>query len=104
MRVNDPNLTTGNTDALGGAGLERTQQAESVSRRKSGARGAGGGDSSDTVSLSNLSSQIRMQSAESPERVARLEQLGADVALGRYHVEARQLSQRLVEGAITPAS
>ena len=101
MRVNDPNLAGMTPDTVGGAGLERAQQTEAINRRTNGGAGGAAG-SPDSVSLSGLSSQLRAMSADSPERVQRLDKLSEDVAANRYQVDAHKVSDRLIEDAVRP--
>lgn len=94
MRIQDSNATP-----IGSRGLEKTDGAEATGRSRG--RGAelrsGGGDS---VELSSLGSQLARLTADSPERAARLEQLAADVASGRYQVDAQAVSQRLLDDSL----
>jgi flagellar biosynthesis anti-sigma factor FlgM len=93
MKVNDPklaNLTStqvGSTDRVDSA-AERQKRVES---------GAGSGDQ---VSLSSLTAKLRELDVDSPERAARLERLGADVASGRYQVDSAELSREIVSDSI----
>jgi anti-sigma28 factor (negative regulator of flagellin synthesis) len=100
MKVNDPNLTGVTPGQIGGAGLDQAQRTEVVGRRRPGGPGAAAGDSPDTVSLSGLSSEVRALNVDSPERLARLEKLSAEVAAGRYQADAQGVSKRLVDEAL----
>ena len=102
MKVNDPNTTGVSQEGIGGAGLQRAQQAERTGRQQVAGRSGGGGLSPDSVALSGLGSHIRTLSADSPERAAQLDKLGNDVQAGRYRVDAQQLSQHLIEDALKP--
>jgi anti-sigma28 factor (negative regulator of flagellin synthesis) len=70
--------------------------------------GSGGGDKSvltrpdrDRVQLSDLSARLLASGdAGASDRVARVQQLFSDVRAGRYQVDSRQLSSRLVDEAI----
>lgn len=101
MKVNDPNSNSVNGGAVGPA--DRAGHSSSI--RKTGIGGrydAYGDESPDRVALSDLSTQVRNLSFDSPEHTARLERLSADVRAGRYQVDARALSQSLVEQSLKP--
>jgi anti-sigma28 factor (negative regulator of flagellin synthesis) len=103
MKVNDPSMSGASPGNVGKSGLEKAQQLDAVVRNRYGREtDAGAGHEADQVELSELSAQLRAQSAESPERAAHLERLGAEVAGGRYRVDARELSRRLVEETLRP--
>jgi anti-sigma28 factor (negative regulator of flagellin synthesis) len=102
MKVNDPNLTAMTPDTVGGAGLDRAQQAEQTQRRSTVRSGSAAGQTPDSVSLSSLGSQIRALNVESPERLQKLDRLSEDVATNKYQVDVQALSNHLVENAIRP--
>ena len=102
MRVNDPNTTGVSQNGIGGAGLQRAQEADRTGQHKVGGGGKGDCLSSDSIALSSLGHQLRTLSVDSPQRVERLEKLSAEVQAGRYQVNAQQLSQQLVEDALKP--
>ena len=55
----------------------------------------------DQVQLSELSDRLlKIASAQSPERAARLERLRAEVRAGRYQVDPLKVSHALVEEAL----
>ena len=101
MKVNDPNLANVNSDALRGTGLDRAQQTESISRRGTGGA-ASADESTDQVSLSGFSEQLRAAHVDSPERVAHIEKLSNDVATGNYQADAAAVSHSIVESALRP--
>jgi flagellar biosynthesis anti-sigma factor FlgM len=78
-----------------------TQAPDTASIRQKRAESARG-DSRDEVSLSDLGTKLRELDAESPERAARLEQLAAEVAAGRYRVDAMKVSERIIEDVLRP--
>ena len=93
MRINDQNLTGISSSQLG-----RTQETESGNRH---GRGAGpGAAGNDQVQLSSLAGSLQALTGETPERAAHLERLSAEVAAGRYTVDAQALSQKIVDEAI----
>lgn len=103
MKVNDPNLTGAAAGQTGGTGLEKTHLTD-AQRRGGIGRDPSLAEVPDRVSLSAMSEQVKALSVDSPERIAKLEKLGSDVATGRYQVDAQALSQRLVEDALKPTS
>jgi len=97
MRTNDPNLT-----GISSLPPGRTPAAEAVSRQ--GPAGAPSGPAGeDQVHLSDLAGCLRSLSADTPERVARLERLSAEVEAGRYTVGAQALSRKIVDDALLTA-
>jgi hypothetical protein len=103
MRVNDPNASGLPPGALTGTGLGKAQETGRTSRAGWGGRGeAAGEESPDRVALSDLSGRVRELAADSPERVARLEKLSADVRAGRYEADPLELSRRLIEETLKP--
>lgn len=101
MKINDPNLNGVNSSGLNGSqGLDRTRATEAVQQgsRPGGGRRAEG--PSDQVQLSNLSQSLNAADSESPERVARVEQLRNQVASGNYNPDAQQVSQSLVQSTL----
>jgi anti-sigma28 factor (negative regulator of flagellin synthesis) len=60
--------------------------------------GKGGGE--DNVELSSLSHHLRVDDTASPEREARLQELARLVASGKYEVDAREVSRRIVDDSI----
>lgn len=103
MKVNDPNLSGTQSNAIGNPGLEKSHQAEASRNPGRTGKGRVAGGSPDQVSLSHLSSQLQMLNVDSPERLQRLDKLSLDVAAKRYQVDAREVSHRLVEEALKPA-
>jgi flagellar biosynthesis anti-sigma factor FlgM len=94
MKINDP-YTSGALAPL----AERTGSAEAVTtgaeNKQAAARAATQGD---RVHLSDLSDRLlKVASAQSAERAARLERLGAEVRAGRYQVDPLKVSHALVE-------
>jgi anti-sigma28 factor (negative regulator of flagellin synthesis) len=55
----------------------------------------------DNVQLSSLSYQLRVEDPNSIESNARLEELSRLVASGRYNVDSREVSRRIVDDSIT---
>ena len=104
MKVNDPNSTAMNPDSIGGAGLDRAQQADAIGRRGGGGAGRVSGDATDTVSLSGLGNQLRRLSADSTERTGRMDKLSLSVESRSYIVDAMTLSHLLVEDALAPST
>jgi flagellar biosynthesis anti-sigma factor FlgM len=96
VKVDDPKLTGMSPSQVGG-----TQAPDSVSVRPK-KTDPGPGNSRDEVSLSDLGTKLRQFDSESPERAARLEQLAAEVAAGRYSVDPMKVSDRMIEDALRP--
>ena len=70
---------------------------------REGARGAGLAGSSartDRVQLSNLSEYIAAARSDSPAHVAKLGELTATVASGRYHVDAQVVSHAMIQDSL----
>ena len=103
MKIGDSNPTSLPPGTIGGPGLEKSQQAEQL-RRSGGSGGtdAALGKSPDQVALSDLGGRLRGLSLDSPERTARMEKLSAEVQAGRYQVDAKELSHRLISEAMNP--
>src|SRR5512138_507558 len=78
-----------------------TQAADTVSVRQKKSDG-GRENSRDEVALSDLGAKLRELHSDSPERAARLDQLAAEVASGRYGVDPMQVSDKLIEDALGP--
>jgi flagellar biosynthesis anti-sigma factor FlgM len=55
------------------------------------------GSKPDQLQLSKLSSYLSTRQSSSPQRTSTLAELGAAVSTGRYHVDAHQVSQKLIE-------
>ena len=94
MRVNDPSLT--GTSASQTTGPGRTQGAVKVTSGRS-ATAKGRENSTDQVSLSELSERLRATDTDSAERAAELERLALEVREKRYQADAKEVSRRLVD-------
>lgn len=92
MRISDSNLQsiTTSTQQTGGASPASAGSRAGLNRAES--RG-------DRVQLSNLSSALKSLSADSPERSAWIDQLGAVYRSGGYQVNAGAVSQALISDA-----
>ncbi len=101
MKVHDPNLTNVASENLRGTGVDRAQQAEQIARR-GGKVAPGAGETPDSVAISGLSAGLRAVNVDSPQRVARIEKLGDDVAAGKYQVDAGAVSRSIIENALRP--
>jgi len=91
-------------NSVNGGALDRTHQSGGVARGKGGGANRVGGDSTDSVSLSGLSAQLRALKLESPQRLERMEKLSLEVENRAYNVDPRALSHVLVESAIRPSA
>ena len=91
MKVND-------TGGTGVSGLGRAQELTSTSSSSKTRGNRAGKD--DQVSLSNLSSALSKADVDSPQQAARLTQLSADVASGRYQIDSYALSGSIIQGSI----
>ena len=81
---------------------EKTGQAEALrpgaDNKQAVSRAA---SEADRVQLSELSDRLlKIASAQSPERAARLERLSAEVRVGRYQVDPLKVSHALIEEAL----
>ena len=102
MRVNDPSTNGLAPEALGGQGVQKSQQTAQSGRGSAARSAMAPGESPDRVALSELSSRVRDLAVETPEQAARLERLHVEVSAGRYHVDALELSRQLLEEALLP--
>jgi flagellar biosynthesis anti-sigma factor FlgM len=93
MKVNDPNLPGLSSTQVGG-----TPAIESIGERQKKVDQTTA--TPDQVSLSSLSAKIRELDADSPERAARLERLSDEIQAGRYNVDAREVSKKIVNDAL----
>ena len=87
------NYTTTGSVQPGGAGSIEKLNGGTVDRSTAGLESS----FPDQIQLSELSRQMRLLSADSPERQARIEQLSAEVASGRYDVDPGLISASLIE-------
>jgi hypothetical protein len=99
MNVNDPNLSGLSNAGLGGA--SGASGARPVDNQKS-TSGAGrrADRSTDLVQLSDLSRQLRASDLDSPERLAQLDKVRADVQSGRYQPDPVTIAQAVVRNAL----
>ena len=105
MRIDDPNLRgLPPTGAENAGRSERSSGAERAARAYRPAEAAAAAASGDSVSISSLAGRLQELALASPEREARLEQLGKDVAAGRYEVDSLELSRSLMQGAFDSSS
>jgi flagellar biosynthesis anti-sigma factor FlgM len=94
MKVDDPKLTGMTSSQVGGA---QAPDAAGVRQKKH----EGGSGSRDEVSLSDLGAKLRELDSESPQLAERLAQLAADVQAGRYRVDPMQVSDRIIDDAMS---
>jgi anti-sigma28 factor (negative regulator of flagellin synthesis) len=85
MRIDQP--------GMGGISAERTEKASGAKGEGRQAGRASRGPGQDAVELSGLSERLRTSAAADPER---LERLSEAVAAGRYRVDSREVSRRIV--------
>ena len=97
MKVNDPNLSS-----VGPGGASRAQETTRTteSGRAKNAYGVGPSALSDDVHLSELVRSLRALASDSPERQALVEKLERAVAEGKYEIDAKAISQKLIEDAM----
>jgi len=100
MKIDHTNVS-GLAGGLAGAGTGRTERGESSGdeKLKAAAASASAG-APDEIQLSGLSQQLRVLASGSPERNQRIQELARLVESGRYEVDARDLSRRLIEDAL----
>lgn len=98
MRVNDPSITGASTSQT--TGPDKAHGAETVAGGRSAAAKRRE-NTTDHVSLSDLSARLRAAEIESPERTSRLEQLALEVRQGRYQLDSAATSRRLVDDHIS---
>jgi len=92
-------IDNSNTANLGNVSLNKAAETEAASQAKEKQGTVATNSDADRVSLSNLSGTLRAALTESPEREAKIEQLTADVASGRYHVDSATISKDIVNDA-----
>lgn len=97
MRVNDSNSREISQQGVGSSGVGRTQEATRIERGSGVSSPAKTGGSDDRVQLSHLTSVLQAEDSQSPERAAKIEQLRADVASGRYKLDAKDLAKSMVD-------
>lgn len=96
MKVNDPVL-----QGLTSGQVANTPGVDGTERQK---RTGGASGGSDRVSLSSLSTKLQELRSDSPERAAYLERLANDIAEGRYEVDTRDVSRKIVSEALSSGS
>ena len=94
---------------VGGTSPDRVEQNREAAvvragfDRSSKAGGYGAdGDGDDQIDLSGLSRALNSAQSDSPERVAKVEQLAAIYAKGNYSSDPAEISRRVVEDALRP--
>jgi flagellar biosynthesis anti-sigma factor FlgM len=103
MKIPDANLNGLSNSGLGGA--SGAKALESVTQRGSGpGSGRRTDGSTDEVQLSGLSQQLRAADQESPERLAKLEQVRTDVQSGQYQADPQTIAQSVVKNALGESS
>jgi hypothetical protein len=95
MKINDSNMA-----GIGATDLSRAQGAEPAGAGgRGGAVQRGGGAGQDRVELSPLAAALTTLAADSAERSARVDELAAEYAAGRYEPDADETSRALVADA-----
>mgnify|MGYP001489253156 CR=1 FL=1 len=101
MRINDAHLgglgQTGGASNTSGAG--RSGQIERTDASSTGRVDQQTSDG-DRIQLSGLSQALRVETENTPERAARVEQLRQAVQSGTYQVDAAQVSHKIVDDAL----
>ncbi len=92
MKIHDQNLT-----GIAGSRLGATEAVETGRKPSRSGPGADG----DQVQISDLARTLQLLSPDSPERAAHLDKLAEEVAGGRYRVDAREVSQRIVDDGLS---
>lgn len=101
MSVQATGGTGGPYGSSGLSGAGRAQEAAKIgSSPQSDISGVSAGNSSDQVSLSNLSAAVQAQRSNSPERGQKVSQLSADVGSGSYRVDPQALSGAIVRQSL----
>lgn len=96
MKIQDPSLNQAALSQV--TGTQQVQTAQGAKR----AGAATGPEDSDRVQLSDLSGRlVTMLSADSPERVSRVEKLAADFKTGAYQPNAAATARGIVSDAIS---
>ncbi len=94
MKISDSNQ-------LGAAGLDRSRQAEALAGYGAAGKESRSKTGGDEVDLSGLAGRLsEAVSADSPQRLARLDRLSRDFAAGRYRPSAAEVSRSMVEEAL----
>jgi anti-sigma28 factor (negative regulator of flagellin synthesis) len=97
MKVNDPNLT--NNLALGVGRTQGTEAADQANRTK--ATRHGGEHGSDRVDMSGTVAMLQQDAAL---HVSRVDRLSEAVQAGRYRVDAKAVSHKIVEASLSGTS
>lgn len=96
MKIHDPYLT-----GAGASQLNQTQQPATVTSAQTERDTKPAETAHDSVGISELSIRLlELARIESPERVARLERLAAEIRSGRYQVDPLAVSRRIVDAAL----
>lgn len=96
MKIHDPYLAGASASQL-----NQTQQPANVTPAQAERQPKPAEAAHDTVGISELSTRLlELARIESPERIAHLQRLAADIRSGRYQVDPLVLSRRIVDAAL----
>lgn len=102
MKIQDSNLTgLGGAGGAGRANGPNTADAVGHGRGKQGGSRTEKSEDGDSIQLSSLSQELRAEESDSPDRLARIDQLRSDVLSGRYQPDSLQVSKAIVKDAVT---
>ena len=98
MKVHDPNLA-----GLAGAGAARTRDVVRTgpSGGINGTPRSGAAQPADDIHLSELVRSLRSLAADSPERLARIEQIARDYANGSFRLHAQGTAAKIIDDALS---
>jgi anti-sigma28 factor (negative regulator of flagellin synthesis) len=98
MRINDNNSMSGLT-GTGVGGPDRTRGTEGV-QSSLGGRIEQRSQDGDRVQLSGLSSALRTETEDTPERLEKVAQLRTAIQSGAYHPDPRAVGSRIIDDAL----
>ncbi len=96
MRIDDSSLKNLTSQPVRKSESSRVEAGYGKARDASTEETSG---TTDTFALSSLSSAIRLQSEDTPERTAKLERLAKEYSSGRYQPDSIATSKKIVEDA-----
>jgi anti-sigma28 factor (negative regulator of flagellin synthesis) len=96
MKVNDPNVAS-----LASTAASKAQESGAATPiGRSGSPLSPAPASADDVHLSELVRSLRSLAADSPERLARIEQIARDYASGSYQADTKATASKVIDDAL----
>jgi flagellar biosynthesis anti-sigma factor FlgM len=101
MRVNDQNLQgLGGAGAAGLGSTNRTGSSEAVSSGGATRRTEQTTNDGDRIQLSGLSQALQVELEDTPERLAKVDQLREAVQSGTYQPNSAEVSKKLIDESL----